>query len=173
MLYSFKGITPAIGKDVFLADGVKVIGKVEIADESSVWYNSVIRGDMASITIGKRTNIQDLTVIHVNQGIPVLIEDEVSIGHSALIHGCTIKSGSLIGMGSIILNGAVIGEETLVAAGSLVTENKTFPARVLLMGTPAKVIRELTKEEILSLRDTAKRYVEKAREHKENSPIPL
>lgn len=173
MLYSFKGKVPNLGENVFIADGTQIIGEVQIEAEGSVWYNSVLRGDLASIKIGKRTNIQDMTVIHVNQGQPVVIEDEVSIGHSVILHGCTIKSGSLIGMGTIILNGAVIGEETLVAAGSLVTENKIFPPRVLLMGSPAKVIRELTEKEVLSLRATAGRYVEKAYEHRENTPIPL
>lgn len=173
MLYSFKGKVPKLGENVFIAEGAQIIGEVRIEEEGSVWYNSVLRGDLASITIGKRTNIQDMTVIHVNQGQPVVIEDEVSIGHSVILHGCTIKSGSLIGMGAIILNGAVIGEETLVAAGSLVSENKIFPPRVLLMGSPAKVIRELTEKEVLSLRATAGRYIEKAYEHRENTPIPI
>lgn len=173
MLYSFKGRIPNLGKNVFIAEGAQIIGDVHISEEGSVWYNSVIRGDLASIKIGKRSNIQDMTVIHVNQGQPVVIEDEVSIGHSVILHGCTIKKGSLIGMGAIILNGAVIGEESLVAAGSLITENKTFPPRVLLMGSPAKVVRELTEKEILSLYSTANRYVEKAYEHRENTPIPL
>lgn len=173
MIYSFKGKIPKLGKNVFLAEGTQIIGEVEIDEESSIWYNSVLRGDLASIRIGKRSNIQDMTVIHVNQGQPVIIEDEVSVGHSVILHGCTIKRGSLIGMGAIILNGAVIGEETLVAAGSLVTENKTFPPRVLLMGSPAKIVRELTDQEILSHRATAGRYVEKAYEHRENISLPL
>lgn len=173
MIYSFKGKIPKLGKNVFLAEGAQIIGEVEIDEESSIWYNSVLRGDLASIRIGKRSNIQDMTVIHVNLGQPVVIEDEVSVGHSVILHGCTIKRGSLIGMGAIILNGAVIGEETLVAAGSLVTENKTFPPRVLLMGSPAKVVRELTDMEILSHRATASRYIEKAYEHRENIPLPF
>ena len=173
MLYSFKGKIPTLEKNVFIAEGARVIGEVELGAETSVWYNSVIRGDLASIKIGKRANIQDMSVIHVNQGQPVIIEDEVSVGHSVILHGCTIKKASLIGMGAIILNGAIIEEESLVAAGSLITENKTFPPRVLIMGSPAKVIRELTEKEILSLRLTAGRYVEKAYEHKENRPIPI
>jgi gamma-carbonic anhydrase len=173
MLYSFKGKMPQLQKNVFIAEGARVIGEVELGEEASVWYNTVIRGDLASIKIGKRTNIQDMSVIHVNQGQPVVIEDEVTIGHSVILHGCTIKKSSLIGMGSIILNGSVIQEETLVAAGSLITENKTFPPRVLIMGSPAKVIRELTEQELLSLRTTPGRYVEKAYEHKKSNPIPL
>lgn len=173
MLYSFKGKIPNLGKNVFIAEGAQIIGDVQIEDEGSVWYNSVIRGDLATIKIGKRSNIQDMTVIHVKQGQPVIIEDEVSIGHSVILHGCTIKSGSLIGMGAIILDGAVIGEETLVAAGSLVTENKVFPPRVLIMGSPAKVFRELTEKELFSLRSISSRYVEKAYEHREILPISL
>jgi carbonic anhydrase/acetyltransferase-like protein (isoleucine patch superfamily) len=172
MLYRFKDKTPVIGQNVYIAEGARIIGEVQLEEESSIWYNTVIRADMASIKIGKRTNIQDLSTIHVNRGQPVVIEDEVTVGHSVILHGCTIKKGSLIGMGSIILNGSVIEEETLVAAGSLIPEYKTFPPRVLLMGSPAKVIRELTEKEILSLRDTAGRYVEKANEHRENTPIP-
>lgn len=172
MIYSYKGKSPQLGKGVFIAEGARVIGEVDLGEEASVWYNSVIRGDLASIKIGKRSNIQDMSVIHVNQGQPVIIEDEVSVGHSVILHGCTIKRASLIGMGSIILNGSVIEEETLVAAGSLIPENKTFPPRVLLMGSPAKVIRELTDKELLSLRSTAARYAEKAHEHSENTLIP-
>lgn len=173
MLYSFKGKIPNLGKNVFIAEGAQIIGDVHISEEGSVWYNSVIRGDLASIKIGKRSNIQDMTVIHVNQGQPVVIEDEVSIGHSVILHGCTIKKGSLIGMGAIIQNGAVIGEESLVAAGSLVTEHKVFPPRVLIMGSPAKVVRELAEKELDLLRFTSIRYVERANEHREIVPISL
>ncbi|HVJ48027.1 gamma carbonic anhydrase family protein [Desulfitobacterium sp.] len=168
MIFKFQEKTPHLGDHVFLAEGTHVIGDVQIGDESSVWYNTVIRGDLAPISIGKRCNIQDLSMLHVNQGQPLRIEDEVTVGHSVVLHGCTIKNGSLIGMGSIIMNGAVIEEETLVAAGSLVTENKTFPPRVMIMGSPAKVIRELTPQEIKSLHETALRYSQKAVEHSEN-----
>lgn len=173
MIFSFNDKTPKIEENVFLAEGSQVIGEVQIGEKASVWYNSVIRGDLASITIGKRSNIQDLSVLHVNRNQPLVIEDEVSIGHSVVLHGCTIKSGSLIGMGTIILNNSIIGEETLVAAGSLIPENKTYPPRVLLMGSPARVIRELTEEEIESLHQTAERYYQKAIEHQENKIIRL
>lgn len=171
MIYSFKDKTPKISKNTFLADGVKIIGDVELGEETSIWYNTVIRGDMAPIKIGKRTNIQDMSMIHVNRNQPTIIEDDVTVGHSVILHGCTIKRSSLIGMGSIILNGAVIEEESMVAAGSLVTENKVFPPRVLIMGSPAKVVRELTEDEVLSLKDTARRYVEKASEHQASEVI--
>lgn len=172
MLYSFKGKQPILGRDTFIADGARVVGDVHIGEGSSIWYNSVIRGDLAPIHIGQRTNIQDLTVIHVNLNTPVVIEDQVSVGHSVTLHGCTIKKGTIIGMGATILNGAIIEEESLVAAGSLITENKHFPPRVLIMGSPAKVVRELTETEIMGLYATAERYAEKAQEHKHNIPIP-
>lgn len=168
MIFKFQGKTPKLGNPVFLAEGAQVIGDVRIDDESSVWYNAVIRGDVASITIGKKCNIQDLSVIHVHEGQPVTLEDEVSVGHSVILHGCTIKRASLIGMGAIIMNGAVIEEETMVAAGSLIPEHKTFPPRVLIMGSPAKVVRELTPEEIAYLHQTAQRYCQNAAEHNRN-----
>ncbi|MEA4901781.1 gamma carbonic anhydrase family protein [Desulfitobacterium sp.] len=164
MIFKFQGKTPNLGNPVFLAEGAHVIGDVRIGDESSVWYNAVIRGDVASITIGKKCNIQDLSVIHVHEGQPVTLEDEVTVGHSVILHGCTIKRASLIGMGAIVMNGAVIEEETMVAAGSLIPEHKTFPPRVLIMGSPAKVVRELTPEEIASLHQTAQRYCQNAAE---------
>lgn len=155
---------PKIANSVFIADGSKVLGDVKIGEQSSVWYNSVIRGDLAKISIGKCTNIQDLAVIHVNENQPITIGDYVTVGHSAILHGCTIGRGSLVGMGSIILDNTVIGEETTIAAGSLVPGNKTFPPRVLLMGSPAKVVRELTETEIAAMYETAERYVGKARD---------
>jgi len=165
MIIQYQGNTPKIDQTVFIAEGAKVIGKVSIGEYSSIWFNCVLRGDIDSITIGERTNIQDLSVIHVNPGQPVIIEDDVSIGHSCVLHGCKISKGSLIGMGAIILNNAVIGENCLVGAGSLVPERKAFPPNSLIMGSPAKVVRELTVEEILSLRSLAARYRERGQEY--------
>ncbi|MFA6808223.1 MAG: gamma carbonic anhydrase family protein, partial [Eubacteriales bacterium] len=156
---------PVIANNVFLAEGSQIIGNVTIGEESSVWYNSVLRGDVDSITIGKRTNIQDLSMIHVNPGQPTLIEDEVSVGHSCVLHGCTIRKGCLIGMGAIILNDSEIGEYSLVGAGSLIPERKKFPPNSLILGTPAKVIRELRPEELEMLKTTNQRYAEKTREY--------
>lgn len=155
---------PQIAKSVYLADGCKIRGDVHIDEQSSVWFNSVIRGDLAKISIGKCTNVQDLVVIHVSQNQSVTIEDYVTIGHSAILHGCTIGKGSMIGMGAIVLDGAVINEETMVAAGTIVPGNKTYPPRVLLMGAPAQIVRELTEKEILSMRGAAERYVGKAKD---------
>lgn len=171
MLYSYLDKRPTLGKDVFIADGAKIIGDVHIDEGASIWYNSVIRGDIASIYIGKGTNIQDLSVIHVNTNVPVIIENDVSIGHSVTLHGCTIKKGTMIGMGSTILNGAVIEEGSMVAAGSLITENKQFPPHVLIMGSPAKVVRELTPDEVNALETTARHYTQRAAEHRKNIPF--
>lgn len=160
---------PKLANSVYIADGCKIAGDVEIGEQSSVWFNSVIRGDLAKISIGNCTNIQDLVVIHVNENQPVTIEDYVSVGHSAILHGCKIGRGSLVGMGAIILDGAIIGEETSIAAGALVSGNKTFPPRVMLMGVPARVVRELTEPEIEAMHRTAERYVGKAREARNGS----
>jgi carbonic anhydrase/acetyltransferase-like protein (isoleucine patch superfamily) len=138
-----------------------------MGNDCSVWFGCVIRADVHYIKIGDRVNIQDLSMIHVthyknpdrSDGNPTIIEDDVTIGHRVMLHGCTIKKASLIGMSATILDGAVIGEESIVGAGSLVTKNKIFPPRSLIMGTPAKFIRELTEEEIKELYNSAKRYV--------------
>lgn len=169
MLYPFHDKKPQVGRDVFLAEGAKVIGDVTLYDQASVWFNTIIRGDLASIRIGRRTNIQDMSMIHVNQGKPVLIEEDVTVGHSVTLHGCTIRKGCLIGIGSIILNDAEIGEETIVAAGSLVPERKVYPARVLLMGSPARIIRELTETDLVMIRGTSERYLKKALEYMEEA----
>ena len=171
MLYPFKDKKPLIGEAVYIADGVKIIGDVKLGDHSSVWFNSVIRADLAPIIVGNNTNIQDLSVIHVNRNQPTVIEEEVTIGHSVVLHACTIKKGSLIGMGSIILSGAEIGEHTLVAAGSLIPENKKFPPNILLMGSPAKVIRELNTEELEMMKRTNQSYTTKGLEYLEMKKV--
>jgi len=155
---------PQIASSVYLADGCIIRGNVHIDEQSSVWFNSVIRGDLAKISIGKCSNIQDLVVIHVNKNEPVTIGDYVTIGHSAILHGCTIGKGSLVGMGAIILDNAIIGEGTSIAAGTIVPGNKTYPPHVMLMGVPARVVRELTETEVETMRQTAERYVGKAQE---------
>lgn len=166
MLLPYKGILPQLNQDVFVAEGAKLIGEVTLGNESTVWYNAVLRGDLAPITIGQRCNIQDNVVGHVNSGQPLMLEDEVSIGHGAIIHGCTIGKGSLIGMGAIILNGTEIGEFALVGAGAIVTENKKIPPYTLSLGTPAKVVRELTEEDIKRMIRTMESYVTKGYEYR-------
>jgi carbonic anhydrase/acetyltransferase-like protein (isoleucine patch superfamily) len=167
MIYTYNGKSPIIHPSVYLADGSKIIGDVEIGEASTVWYNSVLRGDLAPIRIGSKTNIQDGTIGHVNTNQPLLVEEEVSIGHGAIIHGCSIGKGTLIGMGAIVLNGALIGEYALVGAGSIVTENTTIPPYTLALGSPARVIRELTESDLKRMQKTMESYVLKGTEYRE------
>jgi len=172
MIIQYQGNKPIIEAHVFIAEGAKIIGKIRIGKYASIWFNCVLRGDLETITIGERVNIQDLSVIHTNPGQPTIIEDDVSIGHSCVLHGCTIRKGSLIGMGAIILNDTEIGENCLVGAGSLIPERKVFPAGSLIMGSPAKVVRSLTPEEIDSLSDLSQRYVQRGQEYLNNQDNP-
>ncbi|UWG98244.1 gamma carbonic anhydrase family protein [Dehalobacter sp. DCM] len=165
MIFDYLGKSPVLGKDVYLAEGAKVIGDVTIGSQSSIWFNSVLRGDIAPIMIGKNVNIQDLSMIHVNTNLPTLIEDNVSVGHGCILHSCTIHSGSLIGMGTIILNESEIGMNCLVAAGSLIPERKKYPPHTLIMGSPAKVVRELTPEEIAANQRLCESYIRRSWEY--------
>lgn len=166
MIKEINNKKPKIYESCFIAETASVVGDIIIEDNTSVWYGVCIRSDMDKTLIGKNTNIQENTTLHNDFGIPTIIGDNVTIGHNCVIHGCNIKSNTLIGMGSIILNGAEIGENTIIGAGSLVTQNKKIPSGVLCMGSPAKVIRELTKEEIASISESAKHYIEMAEMHK-------
>lgn len=166
MLLGYQGKMPLLDNTVFVADGVKLIGDVTIGAESSIWYNAVLRGDLAAISIGSRSNLQDGVIGHVNTGQPLIVMDEVSVGHGAIIHGCTIGQGTLIGMGAIVLNGADIGEYALVGAGSIVTENKKIPPYTLSLGSPARVVRELTEEDLQRMKRTAESYVLKGKEYR-------
>ncbi len=160
MLRPFRTILPRVRPSAFVDESAQVIGDVEIGDESSVWMNVVIRGDVNTVRIGDRTNIQDGSVIHVMRGThPTTIGNDVTVGHAAVLHGCTIHDRVLIGMGALLLNGAVIGEDSIVAAGSLVPEGKVFPPRSLLMGRPAVLKRAVTDAEIAGIRDYAQRYI--------------
>lgn len=152
-------------KNKFIAASADVFGDVVLGEESSIWFQSVLRGDSASITVGKGTNIQDGTVVHTDLDVPVVLGDYITIGHQCLIHGCTVEDGALIGMGSILLNHSVIGENTLIGAGSLVTEGTVIPPNVLAFGRPAKVIRPLTTEEIQKNRTNAEHYIELAQRY--------
>ncbi len=148
-----------IDKTVFVADGAKIIGNVTIKKYASVWFNTVIRSDMAEVIIGERTNIQDLVVIHDNDGIKTIIGDDVTVGHNAIIHGATIGNGALIGMGSIILDGATVGAGALVAAGCVVPPNKIVPARHLVVGNPMKIVKELSDADVQAILDNKDHYV--------------
>ena len=166
MVKEYQGIKPNIDKTVFIAESADIIGKVNIEKNANIWYNTVIRADEQSITIGENTNIQDGCVVHVGNDIPTVIGKNVTIGHKALIHGCTIGNNTLIGMGSIVLDGAKVGEYTLLGAGSLVPPGKEIPSGVLAMGSPAKVIRELSDIEKENLVKSALKYIETANSHK-------
>jgi len=155
------GLTPSLGRRVYLAANAVVVGDVTLGDDVSVWYNVVIRGDIHWIRIGARSNLQDGVIIHVERGLyPTLLEEEVSVGHGAMLHGCIVGAGSLIGMGAMVLNNAVIGEGSLVAAGAVVREGFKVPSRSLVAGVPAVVKRPLTDAEADRARRTASNYVE-------------
>jgi carbonic anhydrase/acetyltransferase-like protein (isoleucine patch superfamily) len=149
MIKEFQGIKPKIHESVFVAENATIVGDVEIGEDSSVWFGSILRGDVNFIRVGRRTNIQDGSIIHVSSNThPTIVEDEVTLGHRVTLHGCYIETGCLIGIGAIILDGVRIGRNSLVAAGSLVTPNTKISPRSLVMGSPARVKRELTDEEI-------------------------
>lgn len=168
MLYEYNNIKPKVDDSSFIAPGAKIIGEVKLKGKSSIWYNSVLRADINKIILGKGTNIQENSALHVDTNAPLIIGENVTVGHHATVHGCTIKDNCLIGMGAIILNNAVINENSLLAAGSLVTENKEFPPGSLIMGSPAKVVRELTEEEINDIKKSAEHYIKLAEKHKNN-----
>jgi carbonic anhydrase/acetyltransferase-like protein (isoleucine patch superfamily) len=160
MLRQYKGAAPRVHETAYVDESAQVIGDVEIGAESSVWMNVVIRGDVHRIRIGKRSNIQDGTVIHVMRGRhATTIGDDVTIGHAALMHGCTLADRILIGMGAILLNGVDVGEDSIVAAGTLIPERTQIPPRSLVMGSPGKVKRALTDEEVASIVEYSERYV--------------
>ncbi len=161
MIRPFRGTHPVIHPTAFIDESAQIIGDVHIGEESSVWFNAVVRGDVFYIRIGNRTNIQDGTVVHVTNGThATILEDEVSVGHNVTLHGCHIERGCLIGMGSIIMDDVRVGAESLVAAGALVTPGTRIPPRSLVMGAPAKVKRGLTDEEVEGLKVYWKNYIE-------------
>ena len=166
MIKEFEGIMPEIDESVFVAESADIIGDVKIGKNSSVWYNTVLRGDDHAIRIGENTIIQDGTVVHVGLDVDTVIGDNVTVGHNALVHGCKIGNNSLVGMGAIVLNGAEIGEFCMIGAGALVTQNKKFPDGMIIIGSPAKAVRELTEEEKQSLIKSADDYCANAQKHK-------
>lgn len=167
LVLTYGGITPRLERDVFVAPNATLIGDVELGDEASVWFGCVLRGDIGSIRVGARTNVQDLVCMHLTDGVSVtVIGEDVTIGHGAILHGCTVGDRCLIGMGSILLDNAVIGEGSLVAAGSLVPPRFVAPPRSLIRGNPAKIIREVTEDEGRLGIIGAEHYVEHARRYR-------
>ncbi len=161
LIKSFNEIEPTIHETAFIADDAIVIGDVEIGVDASVWFGSVLRGDVNFIRIGDRTNVQDGTIIHVSsQGLPTIVEENVTVGHRVTLHACYVESGCLIGMGAIVMDGARIGKNSLVAAGALVTPGTQIPPNSLVIGSPAKVKRELTPDELAHLDQSWRNYVE-------------
>lgn len=165
-IYELDQIAPQIAASAWVADSAQVMGRVEVADDASVWFGAVVRGDTETIRIGKGSNIQDASVLHADIGKPLTIGENVTVGHQVMLHGCTIGDGSLIGIGAIVLNGAKIGKGCLVGAGSLVTEGKEFPDGSMILGSPAKVVRALSAEQQAGLHMSALHYVENARRFK-------
>ena len=162
-VYELDGVVPQVAASAWVADSAEVIGHVTLAADASVWFGCVLRGDTEHMTVGEGSNIQDLSVLHADVGQPLTIGRHVTVGHKVMLHGCTIGDESVIGIGAIVLNGARIGKNCLVGAGSLVTEGKEFPDGSMIMGTPAKVVRQLTPEQIEGLRLSAQHYIDNAR----------
>jgi carbonic anhydrase/acetyltransferase-like protein (isoleucine patch superfamily) len=161
-IYELDGHAPKLGKNAYVADSAQVIGKVTLEENASVWFGTVVRGDSEHIHIGRNVNVQDGSVLHADEGVPLTLEDNVSIGHKVMLHGCTIGEGSLIGIGAVVLNHARIGKNCLVGAGALVTEGKEFPDGSMILGSPAKAVKQLTPEQIANLQRIATHYVENA-----------
>ena len=162
-VYQLDQLVPRIAASAWVADSAQVIGNVELADEASVWFGCILRGDNEVMRIGARCNVQDGSILHSDPGSPLTLEAGVSIGHQVMLHGCSIGQGSLIGIQAVVLNGARIGSHCIVGASALVTEGKEFPDGSMILGSPAKVVRMLTPEQILGLKRIAEHYVDNAR----------
>lgn len=165
-IYQLDDLKPVIHESAWVADNAQVMGDVTLAEGSSVWFGVVIRGDTETITVGKGSNIQDNSVLHADHGMPLVIGEHVTVGHQVMLHGCTIGDGSLIGIQAVVLNGARIGKNCLVGAGSLVTEGKEFPDGCMILGSPAKAVRQLTDAQIEGLKMSAQHYMDNARRYK-------
>jgi carbonic anhydrase/acetyltransferase-like protein (isoleucine patch superfamily) len=165
MIRNLKDIKPNIHEDTFVADTASVIGDVTLEEGVSIWYSTVLRGDIENIYIGRYSNIQDNASVHTENDIPTRVGEYTVVGHNAIVHGCTVGNNCLIGMGAIILNNAIIGDNCIIGAGSLVTEGKIIPSNSLVLGSPGKVVRQVTDEEIANIRKNALRYYELWKKH--------
>ena len=165
-IYALDKLTPLVPDTAWVADNAQVIGDVRLGEDCSVWFGVVIRGDTETITVGRGTNVQDNSVLHADMGVPLTLGEDVTVGHQVMLHGCTIGDGSLIGIQAVVLNHAKIGKNCLVGAGSVVTEGKEFPDGSLIIGSPAKAVRQLSPEQIEGLKTIAKHYIDNARRYK-------
>ena len=165
-IYELDGLVPQIAESAWVADTAQVIGDVTLGEDVSIWFGSVLRGDTDNLQVGAGSNIQDASVLHADPGKPLVVGERVSVGHHVTLHGCTIGDGSLIGIGAVVLNGAKIGKNCLVGAGALVTEGKEFPDGSMIIGSPAKAVRELSPEQIERLRENAQHYIDNVRRYK-------
>ena len=165
-IYELDGVAPEVAASAWVADSAEVMGNVQLAEDASIWFGAVLRGDCESITIGEGSNIQDASVLHADLGKPLVVGRHVTVGHQVMLHGCTIGDESRIGIGAVVLNGAKIGRNCLVGAGALITEGKEFPDGSMIIGSPAKAVRQLTPEQIEGLRRSAQHYVDNARRFK-------
>jgi carbonic anhydrase/acetyltransferase-like protein (isoleucine patch superfamily) len=165
-IYQLDDLTPSVHPSVWVADTADVLGNVTLAEDVSVWFGVVIRGDTSTITVGKGSNIQDNSVLHADEGKPLVIGENVTVGHQVMLHGCTIGDNSLIGIQAVVLNGAKIGKNCLVGAGALVTEGKEFPDGSMILGSPAKAVKQLSPEQIEGLKKSAQHYVQNAARYK-------
>jgi carbonic anhydrase/acetyltransferase-like protein (isoleucine patch superfamily) len=166
-LYAIDGKTPKLAEGAWIADSAQVIGDVTLGANASVWFGAIVRADNEPMTIGAGSNVQEAAVLHSDPGFPLVIGESVAVGHQVVLHGCTVGDGSLIGIGAVVLNGAKIGKHCLVGAGSLVTEGKQFPDGSMVMGSPARVVRQLTPEQIEGLRQSALHYTENAARYRQ------
>ena len=166
MIYDFEGHTPKLDPNSWVASNSVIIGKVELKKDSNIWFNVTLRGDVEPITVGEGSNVQDGSVVHSDPGCPVIIGKNVTIGHLVMLHGCVIEDDCLIGIGSTILNKAKIGKNSIIGANALVTENKVIPERSLVLGSPGKIVRQVTDKEIEHIKENARDYVENFKRYK-------
>ena len=166
MIKAYKGVTPTIADSVFIEDTAVIVGDVVIEADSSVWFHSVVRGDVNSIRIGRRTNVQDLSLLHVtHETYPLILGDDVTVGHHVVLHGCTIQNRVLVGMGAVLMDGVVVEDDCIIGAGALVTEHTKIPPGSLVIGSPARVTRPLREAELAWLKESAQNYVNYARDY--------
>tara|TARA_B100001029_G_C14743561_1_gene276795 strand:- start:26 stop:529 length:504 start_codon:yes stop_codon:yes gene_type:complete len=166
MIYDFEGHTPKLDPNSWVASNSVVIGKVELKKDSNIWFNVTLRGDVEPITVGEGSNVQDGSVVHSDPGCPVVIGKNVTVGHLVMLHGCVIEDDCLIGIGSTILNKAKIGKNSIIGANALITENKVIPERSLVLGSPGKIVRQVTDKEIISIKENAEHYVANYKKYK-------